>query len=307
MLASNRNSSENTPTTSVTIFPEIPPISRHSLIKSSFDASEDPKDVDEGQDDEEHWGKDGGKDYPEGGYGWVVVAACFAMHFTFFGTIHVWGILQHAYLHGPFEGQISDTALALVGTLQPGIRNLFSILAGTLASVFGFRPVLLLGSTIASAGYLTASFVSHPLHLIPTQGIMVGLGGAFIFVPLLSVPSHWFLRKRALVAGIGVAGAGSGGLTMAAVVERLLRAVGIIWTLRILAIILFSVGIVCSFLIIPRLPSRRETIFRRSTLDGVWSMRFFCLTGAISLFYLIDFIPLFVLPGKVDSLLLYTS
>ncbi|RKP11868.1 major facilitator superfamily domain-containing protein, partial [Piptocephalis cylindrospora] len=179
---------------------------------------------------------------------------------------------------------------------------LFSILAGTLVSVFGFRPILLLGSAIASAGYLTASFVDYPLLLIPTQGIMVGLGGALIFTPLLAVPSHWFMRKRALVAGICVAGAGLGGLTMAAVVERLLHVVGLNWTLRILSVLLFSVGTICSFLIRPRLPSRQETIFRWSTLDGVWTLRFLYLAGTVALFYLIDFIPLFILPAYSLSL-----
>ncbi|RKP13883.1 major facilitator superfamily domain-containing protein [Piptocephalis cylindrospora] len=233
--------------------------------------------------------------YPEGGFGWVVVVACFFIHFAFYGFIQAWGVYQSAYANTVFPGQISPTVLSLVGTLQPGLRNLLAVVTGVMATIFGFRLMILIGTILSCLGLLLASFVTNPFLLIPTQGILVGIGGALIFTPILSAPSHWFLKRRGLVAGAAISGSGIGGLMWAPLTEKLISGLGIPWSLRIQAIILFVVGIITSFLVQPRLPMVRDSLFSRDTLKGTRKPAFVFLSIVIFMFFLADFIPLFLI------------
>ena len=43
-------------------------------------------------------------------------------------------------------------------------------------------------------------------QIMLTQGLGMGLGGGTLFLPSLSIPSHYFRRRRAVAMGLVVAG-----------------------------------------------------------------------------------------------------
>lgn len=51
-----------------------------------------------------------------------------------------------------------------------------------------------------------------PHQVFLSQGVGMGLGMGLIFVPVVSIPSHYFKRRRALVAGIVLAGNATGAI-----------------------------------------------------------------------------------------------
>ena len=57
--------------------------------------------------------------------------------------------------------------------------------------------------------------LTHPHHYYQTflsQGVGIGTGMGILFLPALSVPSHYFARRRSLAMGVVVAGASLGGV-----------------------------------------------------------------------------------------------
>lgn len=105
--------------------------------------------------------QDSPSSYPEGGFGWVVILACFLIHLTFYGIIQTWGVYYSAYVNEYSAGQVSPTTLAFVGTLQPAVRNLLTAGTGIVTNMLGFRTMLLSGTIIFCLGLLLASFVTN--------------------------------------------------------------------------------------------------------------------------------------------------
>jgi len=69
-----------------------------------------------------------------------------------------------------------------------------------------------IGVLLMTAGYVAASFAKRIWHLYLTQGVLVGLGVGFIFIPSVAVTSQWFDKKRSIANGINSAGSGIGGI-----------------------------------------------------------------------------------------------
>jgi len=48
--------------------------------------------------------------------------------------------------------------------------------------------------------------------MMGVQGILGGLGVGFLFLPSMSIQSHWFAKRRALAIGIVASGSSAGGV-----------------------------------------------------------------------------------------------
>ncbi|KAI9496816.1 hypothetical protein BDB00DRAFT_785259 [Zychaea mexicana] len=117
---------------------------------------------------------------PDGGYGWAVVAGAFFGYFTSFGTETAWF----------FWTFISDPQCTL------------------------WRSTCDRDGRYHILGLELAGFTSQIWHLYLTQGVLFGLGSAFLYVSALSVPSQWFNKRRGLGLGIVTYGAGVGGVVL---------------------------------------------------------------------------------------------
>jgi hypothetical protein len=111
---------------------------------------------------------------PDGGYGWVVVAACSLVTFLYVGTTYSWGVLQGALVE---QGLSSPSTLAFVGSLAVACGAAFAIMNARLIRVLGARNVALLGITLMSLGQTMAGFSTKNVGgLFVTAGITMGLG-----------------------------------------------------------------------------------------------------------------------------------
>jgi hypothetical protein len=47
-----------------------------------------------------------------------------------------------------------------------------------------------------------ASFATELWQIYLTQGLLYGIGGAFVFAPSISLPPQWFVKYRSLATGV---------------------------------------------------------------------------------------------------------
>ncbi|KAF9926388.1 hypothetical protein FBU30_004020 [Linnemannia zychae] len=184
---------------------------------------------------------------PDGGYGWVVVGACFLNNFSMLGIMFSWGVFQQLYKDEVFPGQ--TFAVSWIGTLAFGFMYIVGGVFSLFAAKIGYRKMLLTGSILVSGGCVGASFANQVWHLYLTQGILYGLGAAMANPCVLAAPSQWFVQRRGMASGIGISGSGIGGLVFSVIIKKMNSTIGFRWCLRVLGIIIFCSMVVSGMLI----------------------------------------------------------
>ena len=102
---------------------------------------------------------------------------------------------------------------------------------------FGIHLPMLIGVFIQTTGFITASFAIRVWQLYLTQGVLVGLGVGFTYIPSIAILSQWFSGRRSLANGISAAGSGIGGLLFSFVVRAAISNISLAWSLRITGLV----------------------------------------------------------------------
>nr|XP_048310751.1 monocarboxylate transporter 3 [Myodes glareolus] len=140
---------------------------------------------------------------PDGGWGWVVLGACFVITGFAYGFPKAVSVF-FGELKRDFGAGYSDTAW--VSSIMLAMLYGTGPLSSILVTRFGCRPVMLAGGLLASAGMILASFASRLLELYLTAGVLTGLGLALNFQPSLIMLGLYFERRRPLANGLAAAG-----------------------------------------------------------------------------------------------------
>jgi hypothetical protein len=128
--------------------------------------------------------QDRNADTPDGGYGWVVVAACAVLTFWFVGTTYSWGIIQGALVH---EGLAQPSTLSFVGALTVSCISFLAIVNAKLIGLVGPRRCALLGVLLIGLGEILSGFSTDSVAgLFATIGVIMGIGTRFA----LHLPMH---------------------------------------------------------------------------------------------------------------------
>ena len=96
---------------------------------------------------------------------------------------------------------------------------------------------MIAGIVFQSGGFIAASFATRIWQLHISQGILIGCGIGFLYIPSLPILSQWFVRRRSLANGVSAAGSGVGGAAFAWGTEAIIQRFGISWALRITGLI----------------------------------------------------------------------
>ncbi|KAF8927103.1 hypothetical protein BGZ58_010631 [Dissophora ornata] len=171
---------------------------------------------------------------PDGGYGWVVVGACFLNNFSMLGIMFSWGIFQQLYKTEIFPGQVS--AVSWIGTLAFGCMYIIGGVFSLFGARIGYRKMVFAGSILVAGGCVAASFATE-------------LGAAMANPCVLAAPSQWFVARRGMASGIAISGSGVGGLVFSILIQKLNASIGHRWCLRVLAIIVWCSMVISSLLI----------------------------------------------------------
>jgi len=144
---------------------------------------------------------------PDGGWGWVIVFACFMCNLVVKGFGFSFGVLLKPLIT-VFESD--RTTVSLVSSISTGITSIVGPIVGGLVIKFGLRPVCISGSIIAAIGFALAAQSNYLPLLILFFGIIGGIGSGLISLPAKIAIGYYFETKRALATGIAECGAGVG-------------------------------------------------------------------------------------------------
>ncbi|GAB1863642.1 Monocarboxylate transporter 12 [Camponotus japonicus] len=181
---------------------------------------------------------------PDGGWGWVVVAASFMVNLIADGITFSFGVIYVEFLNY-FGGGKSKTAW--IGSLFMAMPLLSGPVASFLTDRYGCRRVTVAGSILATAGFVVSSYANSMEVLILTFGIVAGFGLSLCFVAAVVIVAYYFDKKRSFATGLSVCGSGIGTFIFAPVTQYLLAEYGWRGTTLILAG-LFSNLAVCGCL-----------------------------------------------------------
>jgi hypothetical protein len=111
---------------------------------------------------------------PDGGYGWVVVAACSVLTFWFVGTSYSWGVLQAALVEQHLS---APSTLAFVGSLTAACISLLALVNARMIRAMGARNAGLAGVALLGLGGILSGFSTGNVGgLFVTTGIIEGVG-----------------------------------------------------------------------------------------------------------------------------------
>ncbi|KAF9428814.1 hypothetical protein BGZ94_000943 [Podila epigama] len=219
---------------------------------------------------------------PDGGYGWVVVGACFLNNFAMLGIMFSWGIFQQLYSTEVFPGQSSS--VSWIGTLAFGMMYIFGGISSLFAAKIGYRKMVLTGSLFVSGGCIAASFATE-------------LGAALANPCVLAAPAQWFVRRRGMASGIAISGSGVGGLVFSVLIEKLNASLGYRWCLRVIGIIVF-VSMLTSGLLIRQFRTGKKAVnVSMADVETMKQPAFLLMVSGVFLTSFGYFSPLNLLPS----------
>jgi MFS family permease len=156
-------------------------------------------------------------------YGWLVVAAAFAITFIGFGCAYTFSAFleQLERDFGASRGSVS-LVFSLAGFLYFGL----GIVSGPLADRFGTRPLAVIGMVLIGTGLALASVARSLVEVYAAYGLGIGLGVGCAYVPAIGAVQRWFVRRRGFASGLAVSGIGVGTLVMPPLASILIASFG---------------------------------------------------------------------------------
>ncbi|GJE97515.1 MFS general substrate transporter [Phanerochaete sordida] len=173
---------------------------------------------------------------------WSTLAASCLMGLFVFGFPNSAGVLLAAFLEDEIYSSQpnAETILPLIGTLCTGILYCSGIVIHpTIRCWPRLRKVYVwTGTLLCFTSLLAASFTTNIMMLLALEGVMFGLGAAFVYCPLIWYMSEWFVARRGLANGILFGADNAGGVLFPLIMPPLIARLGIAQTTRVYALAL---------------------------------------------------------------------
>jgi MFS family permease len=154
-------------------------------------------------------------------YRWVIVAAGGTL-----GCLAIGGLFSLPVFLRPIAQDTgwSTTGISMAMTFAFLALALGSIGWGALSDRVGPRRVVLAGSLLLAAGLALASLAPSLVVFQLCFGVVVGIGAAAIFAPMMACVTGWFDTRRALAVSLVSAGMGMAPMTMSPLAAWLVQA-----------------------------------------------------------------------------------
>lgn len=160
---------------------------------------------------------------PDGGWGWVVVFASFMVNMIADGVTFSFGVIFIEFEKYFDEGK---SKTAWIGSLFMAVPLLSGPVASFMTDRYGCQRVTIIGSVIASAGFVMSAFADSLFVLFITFGLISGFGLSLCYVAAVVIVAYYFDKRRSLATGLSVCGSGIGTFVFAPLNHELLSYYG---------------------------------------------------------------------------------
>ena len=151
-------------------------------------------------------------------YGYIVVACAFMIMLVTYGTSHAFGVFFKPLIT---EFGWTRAMTATAQSLAIFMHGVFYIVMGRLNDRYGPRIVLTVCGLSLGLGFVLMSQVTMLWQMYLFYGLVIALGMSG-YVPLVSTIAKWFEKKRGMMTGIVLLGAGLGTMVIPPLAERLI-------------------------------------------------------------------------------------
>jgi MFS family permease len=191
-------------------------------------------------------------------YGWVVLAAAFAVITMSIGTLFTLGVFLK-----PIEDSMgwSRSGIGAIGLFNWIVMGAGGVVSGFVSDRVGTRRVVLVGAALLAGGLLLSSHVLQMWQLYVSFGLLVGAGVSAFYVPLTVLAIKWFEGRRAMAAAVVWAGNGLGILALAPLTRWLISEYDWRVAFFLLGVLALVVVVPCALLL--RGPGEFETSARQ--------------------------------------------
>ena len=138
---------------------------------------------------------------------------------------------------------------AFIGGFDFAMAMLVAPLVTVVARHLGTQTPMIFGAVLQTAGFIAASFSRTICQLWLSQGVLVGFGVGFTYVPSVAILSQWFDKRRSLANGISADGSGIGGIIFSFGTQAMIDNISYPWSLRITGIVTGFANLVAALLI----------------------------------------------------------
>ncbi|KAL5286238.1 hypothetical protein ACFFRR_007719 [Megaselia abdita] len=160
---------------------------------------------------------------PNGGWGWVIVAAVALINMFNASITSVFGLLFGEQLEIISHGTSTPALLANLNSLALNFSGLF---IGPAIKSFAPRKVTSFGIILISLGLALCGFATEVWQFALGYGLMVGIGLGLISPSTFMIINSYFTTKKARAVGITLAGTGIGQIIIPHIVRVLLENYG---------------------------------------------------------------------------------
>jgi MFS family permease len=194
----------------------------------------------------------------ESAFAWLRLCICLVL--STLGGISLWSVVVVLPAMQAEFGVDRATAslpytLAMIGFAVGGVAM------GRLADRFGIMLPALIGALALSLGYIAAGNATSLWQFALAHGLLIALGGAASFGPIVADISHWFTRRRGIAVAIAASGNYLAGAIWPPLVQHFVQTIG--WRQTHIGI-----GLVCAATMIPlALALRRKAPTHRATVQ----------------------------------------
>ncbi|XP_033124046.1 monocarboxylate transporter 13-like isoform X2 [Anneissia japonica] len=175
--------------------------------------------------------------------GWTIAFSVFIINVCIIGVIHTVSVILVALQK---EFNATSTSIGWVGSISTATVCSMSPLSCFLYELTSHRKVALVGVVLSAAGIMLTSFATNIMTLFFTFGIIFGIGGNFVYNPLMNLLSCYFPHKHCSRAtSLAVSGTAIGMLSLGPIFSICFTDYGWRMTLRIFSIVILLVGVLC--------------------------------------------------------------
>lgn len=192
---------------------------------------------------------------PDGGWGWVVLAATIVVLALTLAFPSCVGIF-YTDLQNEFHASNSETSW--VPSIMTSVLHAGGPICSVLVERLGCRATVMLGGVLSGVGMAASSFTQSIEQLYVTTGVITGLGFCFSFQPAVTILGHYFVRRRAFANALSSTGTALGLCTLPILGNYLHTELGWRGSFLVLGAVLLNCC-VCGAVMRPlRAPARRS-------------------------------------------------